>query len=269
MKTFVIAIFIIFLCLTAYVRYLESVTVFHPSHELSATPSQRGLDFENVTLRTKDHYLINGWLMKHPRAASTMLYFHGNAGNIADRLDKISVFYNLGLNVFIIDYRGYGKSQGKPSEHGIYEDALAAYDYLAARPDIARDKIWAYGASLGGAVAVDLSTKRHLACLIIDSSFSSAADMGKTIYPLIPSFFLQTKMDSSAKIKNITIPKLFFHSPEDRVVPIRLGRKLYEAAPSPKKFIETSGGHNDNHVVTQEIWIQGIREFLKPLGLLK
>jgi len=268
MKIFVIAIFIIFLCFMAYVRYLESITVFHPSHELSATPRQRGLDFENVYLRTKDHCLINGWLMKHPRAASTMLYFHGNAGNMADRLDKVLDFYNLGLNVFIIDYRGYGKSQGKPSEHGIYEDAVVAYDYLAVRPDIARDKIWAYGASLGGVAAIDLSTKRHLVCLIIDSSFSSAADMGKTIYPLIPSFFMQTKMDSAKKIKTITIPKLFFHSPEDRFVPIRLGRKLYDAAPPPKKFIETSGGHNDNHAVSQEVWIQGIREFLKAQGLI-
>lgn len=268
MKTFAVAIFIIVLCLMAYVRYLESITVFHPSHELSATPRQRGLAFENVTLRTKDNFLINGWLIQHPRSASTMLYFHGNAGNMADRLDKILEFYNLGLNVFIIDYRGYGKSQGKPSEHGIYEDAVAAYDYLAARTGITRDKIWAYGASLGGAVAVDLSAKRHLACLIIDSSFSSAADMGKTIYPLIPSFLMQTKMDSAAKIKTITIPKLFFHSPEDRLVPISLGWKLYDAAPLPKKFIETSGGHNDHHAVSQDVWIQGIREFLKPLGLI-
>src|SRR3989338_1302459 len=120
MKTFVIAGFIIFLCFIAYVRYLESITVFHPSRELSATPRQRGLDFEDVFLRTKDNLLINGWLLKHPRSAATMLYFHGNAGNIADRLDKVLDFYNLGLNVFIIDYHGYGKSQGKPYERGIY-----------------------------------------------------------------------------------------------------------------------------------------------------
>lgn len=268
MKTLLILILIILAGLIAYVRYLESMTVFHPSQQLTATPQERGMRFEDIYLRTKDKSLINGWFFKHPRAAATILYFHGNAGNIADRLDKVSALYHLGVNVFIIDYRGYGKSKGKPSEHGIYEDALTAYNYLLTRGDIVQNKIAAYGASLGGAVAVDLASKKPLAGLIIDSSFSSAADMGKSLYPWLPAFLMQTKMDSARKIKTVAIPKLFFHSAEDRVVPIRLGQKLYEAALPPKIFLKINGGHNDNHTVSEEIWIKGIREFLKDLKFL-
>ena len=268
MKNLMISIFIVILCFLAYVRYLESVTVFHPTRKIEVTPTQVGLKFENIYFRTKDKSLINGWFIKNPHARSTVLYLHGNAGNISDRLDKISTFHEMGVNVFIIDYRGYGKSQGKPSEHGIYEDASAAYDYLLTRDDVRPGSIFIYGASLGGAVAIDLAAKRKISCLIMDSSFSSAAHMAKTIYPFIPSFFLQTKMDSIIKIKKILVPKLFIHSREDELVPFHLGRKLFDAALNPKEFLEVKGGHNDSHIYSKEIWDPGVRNFLKRLNLI-
>ena len=263
-----ILIIIIALCFVAYVRYLESVTVFHPSKKIEATPAQAGLKFEDIYFRTKDKNLLNGWFVKNPRARSMVLYLHGNAGNICDRLDKIAAFHDMGVNVFIIDYRGYGKSQGKPSEHGIYEDAAAAYDYLLTREDVHPDTICVYGASLGGVAAVDLAAKRKIAGLIIDSSFSSAADMAKTIHPLIPAFLLRTKMDSIHKIHKITVAKLFIHSQEDQVVPYRLGKKLFDAALPPKDFLEVKGGHNDSHIYSKDIWASGIRNFLKKSNLL-
>ena len=253
------------LCFVAYVRYLESMTVFHPTRKIAATPAQLGLQFEDIFFRTKDKILLNGWFVPHHHARMTVLYLHGNAGNIGDRLDKISNFYDMGVNLFIIDYRGYGKSQGKPSEHGVYDDAVAAFDYLSTRDDLNPDMICVYGASLGGVVAVDLATKKKIRGLIIDSSFSSAADMGKTIFPFVPSFLLQTKMDSISKIQMITVPKLFIHSREDQVVPFRLGKKLFDAAPAPKEFLEVKGGHNDYHVFSQDIWEKSLRSFLKRL----
>ncbi len=263
-----VLIFIVILCFVAYVRYLEATTVFHPDRKIKGTPAQVGLKFENIYFRTQDKSLINGWFIKYRHARSTVLYLHGNAGNISDRLDKISTFHDMGVNVFIIDYRGYGKSQGRPSEHGIYEDALAAYDYLLTREDVPPDKICVYGASLGGAVAIELATKRKTSGLIIDSSFSSAADMAKTIYPFVPAFFLQTKMDSINKIKKITVAKLFIHSRDDELVPFRLGRKLFAAALNPKEFLEVKGHHNDSHIYSREIWGTGVRDFLRRLNLI-
>ncbi len=263
MKNALIILFILFLSFVAYVRYLESISVFHPNRQIIATPQALRLNFEDIYFKTKDNVSINGWLIKNRHAKITLLYLHGNAGNMTDRLDKIELFYKMGLNIFIIDYRGYGRSTGRPSEHGVYEDAQAAYDFLISRSDIKTDKIVVYGASLGGVVAVDLATKRPVHGLIIDSTFSSAADMAKRMYPYIPSCLLQTKMDSMTKIQNLMMPKLFIHSSEDNLVPIELGRKLYEKAPNPKEFLEVKGGHNDSHIFSQDIWGKGITQFLK------
>ncbi len=268
MKILLISVGFLLLFFVAYVRYLETTTVFHPTRAIERTPRSVGLDFEDIYFRTRDNVRIHGWLIKHPRGRSTLIYLPGNAGNISDRLEKIVHLNRLGVNVFIIDYRGYGQSEGRPSEHGLYEDARGAYDYLGTRQDIDDDKVWAYGASLGGAVAIDLATKRKLACLVIDSSFTKAADIAKTIYPFVPSFLIQTKLDSSSKIKKLAIPKLFLHSPQDEVVPYRLGRRLFEEAPPPKEFLDMQGGHNDNYVQSQELWKQKIAQFLKRFGLL-
>ncbi len=268
MKVSLIWVVVFLMSFVAYVRYLEKTTIFHPTRLMERTPRSVGLDFEDISFRTKDNVLIHGWLVKHPQGRCTLLYFHGNAGNISDRLEKISLLRKVGVHIFIIDYRGYGQSQGRPSEQGLYEDALGAYDYLLTRKDIEPDKIGAYGTSLGGAVAVDLATKRKLACLVIDSSFTKAADISKTIYPFIPSFLIQTKMDSVRKIKNLAIPKFFIHSPQDEVIPYRLGRKLFEQAPEPKEFLDVRGGHNDNYEQSAELLESKLSDFLRRYGLI-
>jgi fermentation-respiration switch protein FrsA (DUF1100 family) len=265
----ILHLIIIIVLFVVYVRYLESKSVFYPAGPLFATPAELGLPFEDVTIQTEDHIKIHGWLIKSPSAASTLIFLHGNAGNIGDRLGKIDLFNRMGLNILIIDYRGYGKSDGRPTEMGAYKDAVAAYDYLKARDDMKGQNIIGYGASLGGAIAVDLGAKRALSCLIVDSTFSSALDMAKRIYPFVPSFLIRTKLDSMAKIKKIAIPKLFIHSVEDRTVPIALGRKLYDAAPGPKEFIEIRGDHNDGHIHDQEKIREGIKRFLRNQELIK
>ena len=255
--------------LAAGVRYLESISVFYPGRSIAATPAALGLAFEDVFIKTEDQVTINAWLVKSFVQRGTLIFCHGNAGNIGDRLEKILLFHQMGLNVLIIDYRGYGKSRGRPSEAGIYKDAVAAYDYLLTRQDMDRSRIIGYGESLGGAVAVDLGTKRNLAALIIDSSFTNAADMAKTIYPFIPSFLLGTKLDSAAKVRTIAIPKLFIHSRADEIVPFRLGERLYQAAAKPKEFLELTGGHNDTPVDAQEKMAKEIIIFLRRHNVIK
>ena len=246
-----------------YVRYLEATSVFYPARTIERTPAQLGLNFEDIYFKTSDNVTLNGWFVKNPQAKATMIFFHGNAGNISDRLEKIALFHQMGINVFIVDYRGYGKSEGKPTENGIYLDALAAYDYLITRKDINPKTIFVYGASLGGVVAVDLANQRPLAGLIIDSSFSSAVDMAKIIYPFVPSFFISIKMDSMPKIKNLAVPKLFMHSEEDETVPIALGLKLYKAAPGPKTFIKLKGAHDEAFMMDKKLFTESITRFLK------
>lgn len=245
----------------AMVRYLESVSIFFPYKEVSMYPKDIGLSYEDIYFTTEDDILLNGWFIRNPDARKTLLFFHGNAGNISHRLGKISLFYPLGFNIFIIDYRGYGKSKGRPSEQGIYADARAAYDYLLTRKDIDKNKILAYGASLGGVVAIDLAIHRSLAGLIVNSCFSSAADMAKRIFPFIPSFLIRTEMDSISKVSRIYIPKLFFHSPEDDIVPFDLGKKLFDAAAEPKKFVETKGDHNSGYEASSSIITNAINYF--------
>ncbi|MBI5415731.1 MAG: alpha/beta hydrolase [Candidatus Omnitrophica bacterium] len=249
--------------LVAGVRYLENKSIFYPVRAVAATPSDIGLPFEDVFIKTQDNVTINAWLVKSSTARGTLLFLHGNAGNIGDRLEKIRMFHQMGLHVFIIDYRGYGRSQGRPGEAGIYLDAMAAYDYLRGRPDIVPAGIIGYGASLGGAAIIDLAVKRELAALIVDSSFTSAADMARLVYPFIPSFLIKTKLDSVGKVRSVTVPKLFLHSREDELVPFALGEKLYQAAAGPKEFLETSGGHNTGFAGSQEEMQRGIIDFLR------
>ena len=265
----VISLIVVLVLVAASVRYVESRSIFYPARSIAATPADIGLPFEDVFIKTQDNVTINAWLVKSSTGRGTLVFCHGNAGNIGDRLEKVLLFHQMGLNVLIIDYRGYGKSQGQPSEAGIYKDAVAAYDYLRSREDIDHSRIIGYGESLGGAAIIDLAVKRELAALIADSSFTSAADMAKTIYPFIPSFLLATKLNSVVKVPGITAPKLFIHSRADEIVPFRLGERLYQAAAKPKEFLEISGGHNDTPADAREKMARGIIAFLRQHNIIK
>ncbi len=197
-----------------------------------------------------------------------MIFCHGNAGNISDRIEKILNFYNLGINVFIIDYRGYGRSQGHPTEQGMFFDAAAAIDYLRTRKDINQNKLVFYGSSIGGVAAIDAVSKKPVAALIADSTFTSAVDMGRIIAPIVPPFLIKAKLDNASKIKGIAIPKLFIHSPDDDTVPFHLGEKLYQLAPEPKEFLRISGSHNDGFEKSHDIFFAGIKAFLIKNNLL-
>jgi uncharacterized protein len=263
---FVLVIFVI--GFIVYVRSLEDRTVFVPTKTQEGTPQDIGLPFENIFLTTSDGIKIHGWFVPALDAKTTLLYFHGNAGNITGRLPKIVLFHLMGLNVFIIEYRGYGISEGLPTEKGVYQDAMAAYDYLVGKRKVDPKTVVIYGVSLGGAVAIDLASQKPEAALIIDSSFTSAKDMAKVIFPIAPSFLIKSKFDSQVKIKTVRAPKLFIHSIDDEVVPYILGRRLFSQSLAPKSFLTIQGTHNDGYKTSQKEFSEGIVRFLKDNQLL-
>ena len=220
--------------------------IFYPLKELNANPSNIGLEFENIYLITKDNIKIHGWFIPNNLTSKTILFFHGNAGNISYRIDIIEILSTLNVNIFIIDYRGYGNSNGKPSEKGMYIDAITAYEYLINQKKIKPENIIIYGKSIGTTAAIDLASKVKIGKLIVDSGLTSAKDMSKIIIPFIPVYlFLNVKFNSIKKIANVNCPKLFIHSIDDKIIPFSMGQKLYEKANYPKKFYESTGSHND------------------------
>ena len=250
-----------------YIRFIERRTVFLPYIGKSeGSPADMGMRYDDVYIKTSDGLLLHGWFVPaavDSAGAVTFLFLHGNAGNINNRVEKVHILHEMGGNVFVIDYRGYGLSEGKPTEKGIYLDAQAAFDDLAARQDIDHDKIIIYGVSLGGAPAAELALRRPAAGLVLHSTFTSAKDMARKIFPIAPPFLIQTKMATVEKISRITIPKLIIHAPDDEVIPYWMGKKLYETAAAPKEFLHLEGEHNDAHLISQDVYQNGVRRFLK------
>ena len=256
---------IAFVLIVVYLRYIERKSIFYPEKEIVYTPDAEGVHYKDIYFEASDGYTLNGWLIAQPAAKYTVLFAHGNAGNISHRIEKLKFFSKLGCNVFIFDYRGYGKSQGRPSEKGLYLDAKAAYDYLLSH-GIKQDTVIGYGESLGGAVVVDLALHTTMAALIVDSSFTSAKDMIKFIYPFLPHWIFVSRFDSVSKIKTVSMPKLIIHSINDEIIPYRLGRKLYDEAGAPKEFLEIHGGHNSNFFESEDILRSTIGDFIQRLS---
>ncbi|MFH1845994.1 MAG: alpha/beta hydrolase [Candidatus Omnitrophota bacterium] len=247
------------------IRYIETHSIFYPMKEMIYDPSLAGLVYEDVYFNTGDNIKLNGWFVKNDNAEYTLLLFHGNAGNISHRIDKLAVLNDLDVNVFIFDFRGYGKSKGKPSEQGLYKDGQAAYDYLIKEKNIQPEKIILYGASLGAGGAIDLAKKVKVKALITESAFTSVKDMARIAYPIMPPFVFSSKFNAISKSKDITYPKLLIHSIDDEIVPFRLAEKLFNAASDPKKLLKLHGGHNTMFLDSEKEYKSGIKEFLEGL----
>jgi len=226
---------------------LERLFIYFPSRELAGNPGNLGLSYQDLAFVTEDHLRLHGWFVPCEGARGTLLVFHGNAGNIGHRLSWIALLHRLGVNVFIFDYRGYGKSEGHPFEEGLYRDARAAYQWWATKRQSSSEKLILVGESLGGAVAVHLAARVSPAGLILQSTFTSARDMAKTLLPLgllLP--LTGVRFDSEKEIAQVACPKLMIHGTRDEIVPFRLGRTLYEVSPPPKWFYAVANaGHND------------------------
>ena len=242
-------------------RWREPSMIYYPMRDMGISPDQVGLKFDDVWLTTSDGARIHGWYVPAAgTAATTILFLHGNAGNISHRLDKLAIFHSLGAATLIIDYRGYGRSDARqPDEHGTYRDAQAAYDWLAKR----HSQIILYGESLGSAVAVDLAVKTQVAGVIIEEPFTSIADVGQKMFPFLPvRLIAKTKYDSLSKMPKLRAPLLILHSRDDEIFPMSYADRLLAAAPEPKRLVELRGSHNDAFLVSAPVYRAALAEFL-------
>jgi len=255
--------------LAAYLYVFQARQLYFPelpSRRVDATPADIGLAFEAVELKTTDGETLAGWYIPAPQAKATLLYLHGNGGHIGHRLDPVAVFHSLGLNILIIDYRGYGASSGKPSEEGTYRDALAAWNYLTQRKDIRPEAIVLFGESLGGSIAAWLAARHRPAGLMIYASFTSVPEMAQQLYPIFPARWLvRYRYDTRAALRQVTCPVLILHSPQDEIIPFSHGQALFAAAREPKKLVELRGGHNDALFVSREVYARAAGEFIEGL----
>lgn len=248
-------------CLALYLG--QGRLVFFPTRELVLTPADRGAVHEEVWIDTDNGERLHGWFLPVDKPLATVLFMHGNAGNISHRLDSLAVFRRLELQVLIFDYRGYGRSEGRPGEQATYRDAEAAWRYLVDERGLAPEGIVLFGRSLGGAVAAWLATQRPVAGLILESTFTSVPDLGAQLYPVFPVRRLaRIRYPTVDRLANVRCPVLVVHSPNDELVPYSHGRRLFEAAPEPKHFLVLRGGHNDGFLMTGRRYQQGLAEFI-------
>ncbi|MHC4619769.1 MAG: alpha/beta hydrolase [Planctomycetota bacterium] len=246
--------------------FMQPRFLYYPVREIPYTPAEIGLDFENVVFKSPDGLKLTGWYVPAENSSLTVLFCHGNGGNMMHRLDSINIFYNLGLNCFIFDYRGYGASDGKPTEDGTYLDAAAAYDWLTEQKKTPPENIIIFGRSLGGSIAAQLASKVNARALIMESSFTSYVDIGAKFYPYMPvKWFAAFSYRTIDYIKDVRCPIMVIHSRNDEIVPFELGLELYETATEPKEFVEIFGSHNDGFLVSGETYKNAWTEWLKSL----
>jgi len=252
--------------LAAYLYLFQESYVFFPSRAVHATPAAVGLDYDDVRVETDDGVIIHGWFLPAAGARFTVLFLHGNAGNISHRLDSLRLFHRLGLNILIMDYRGYGRSEGRPSEQGTYEDAEAAWRYLVRTRGIPPEQVLVFGRSLGGGVATWLALKHPVRGLIIESTPTSVPDMGTEVYPFLPVRLLaRLHYNTLRRIRDVNVPVLVIHSSEDEIVPVRHGRRIFAAAREPKAFLAIRGDHNGGFLMSGQDYVKGLRDFIEGL----
>lgn len=239
---------------------LQEKLIFYPGAAPELTPASSGLEYRDVSIVTRDGTSIHAWFVPaqarvNTQRARAVLMCHGNAGNVESRLVAAKFFARAGFAVLLFDYRGYGKSQGRPSEEGTYLDAEAAHEHLIRVEGFAAERVLVHGESLGGAVAIELARRRMVAGLVLENTFTSLPDIGQKLYPWVPVRWLaRLQFDSAAKIGSLERPVLVVHTSEDEVVPFAHGRALYEAARGPKSFLATDGPHNGGGFLRRKQW---------------
>jgi len=266
MTSYVIILVLGLLLLNVLMYLQQPGMIFYPIRELDQTPADWDLDYEDVTLTTADNVQLHGWYIPDQQSEQVLLFFHGNAGNISHRRDSIELFHRLGLNVFIIDYRGYGNSTGKPDEQGLYQDAEAAWRYLTEEKGFSNDQILIFGRSLGGAVAARLAAGVQARGLILESTLSSSRDFARTAFPVLSRLVItRYNFNTAEHIQHVNYPVLVLHSPDDEIMPFHLGEKVFQSAHDPKHFVRMQGGHNNGFLKSQPEYGQEIDSWLKMI----
>jgi fermentation-respiration switch protein FrsA (DUF1100 family) len=238
----------------------------YPTREITETPQAYGLPFDEVRFTASDGIELFGWYIPVENARGTVLFCHGNAGNISHRMESIKIFLGLQLNVFIFDYRGYGRSSGSVSEKGTYRDVEAAWDYLVSERGITPSEIIIFGRSLGGAIAAWVAQDSDAKALIIESTFTSIPDIGATLYPFLPIKLLaRYRYSTLAYLEHVRCPVLVVHSIDDEMVPMEHAQRLYNAAREPKEMLELRGTHNETILESGRHYENGLNAFISNL----
>jgi len=251
---------------TLFLVFSEKRLIYYPATEVDVTPKALGLPFEEVAIDVEPGVKIHGWFIKAAKEPSvaTVLFSHGNAGNIADRLDRVLRWRELGADFLLYDYRGYGKSTGSPDEEGTYRDGRAAYDYLVRDRHIDPARLILMGESLGCAVSIQLAIERKAAGLAIEAPFASIAQMANAIYPFLPlGSFIRTRYENVKKVPQLKMPLLVVQGTKDEVIPVAQGKMVFDAAPQPKQYLAIEGAHhNDVYVVGGPGYRRVLLEFI-------
>lgn len=252
--------------LLALLYAVQSQLVYRPLAVVATTPADIDLNYDSLTLKTTDGVNIAAWYVPasdRPNAPVVLLC-HGNAGNVSSRLDYLAIFHSLGVTTLAFDYRGFGESEGQPSEIGTYRDADAAWRYLTETRGLLPQDIGVYGESLGGGVASYLAQRYQPGALVLASTFTSLPDRARELYPFVPvRWLLQSEYGSRDRLADISAPVLVIHSRDDEVIPFSHGLSLYEAANDPKQFVEISGLHNSGYMSSLDTYRAGLAEFFE------
>lgn len=267
MTIFLILIAVIVCAYLAFLARLyltQAEKIYNPESEIKATPDQAGFDYEDISIKTSDDITLHGWFIPRRDSRRVMLFFHGNTGNISDCVDTINIFYDLGFNTLMFDYRGYGQSEGHTNEKGTYRDAEAAWLYLTKQRGFAPYNIVVLGRSLGAAIASWLVTQHTPAALIIESTFTSAPDVAAEMHPRHPvvRFLTRYQYPVIENIKKIHCPVLVVHSKDDSAILPHHGHKLYDTAREPKQYLEIIGEHNKGYLISGELYVNGLTSFI-------
>ncbi|MDY6863778.1 MAG: alpha/beta hydrolase [Thermodesulfobacteriota bacterium] len=256
-----------YIVLLIILYFFQSHLIYYPSRKIAATPDIIGIPYKEVSFKTEDGITLSAWYIPALRPKNVILFCHGNAGNIGDRLESIQIFYNMGLSIFIFDYRGYGKSEGKASEKGTYLDSEAAWRYLVNEQDIPPERIIIFGRSLGGAIASRLAQNNTPKGLILESSFTSVKDIASKFYPFLPvkllSRFSYATLDY---VKKVNCPVFIIHSRDDEIIPFSHGITLFDTANDPKAFLELKGSHNEGFITSLHCYKNGLNTFISRYG---
>jgi len=237
--------------------------VYVPDDVIHATPGMLGMPHEEASITTADGEVLGAWWIPARNPSGTVLFCHGNGGNISTCLEAARLINSMGLNVLLFDYRGYGRSTGSPSEEGTYRDAAAAWDYLVRVRGVRPETIVVWGKSLGGAVAARTAAEYKPAAVVIESAFTSIPDLVSDMgYPILSRCFSGCSHDTLAWVRRLEVPLLVIHSPQDEIVPFSHGRVLYDAAPLPKEFVAVDGSHNTLSRASLPSYEASVRAFL-------
>ena len=249
-------------------EFFDQYLVYHPAPwEERDWGRQVGLPLEDVWFQAEDGVRLFGWYLPSSASSGVLLWCHGNAGNIIHRLDNLTRLARIGISVFLFDYRGYGRSQGRPSEKGLYRDALAAYAHLTETRRIPARRVVLFGRSLGAAVAAQLATVRPAAGLILESAFPSVEAVARHYYFGLPAhWFLGARFPLEERLRDVHMPLLVIHGALDEIIPFELGQRVYEAANEPKSFYAIpNADHNDVYVAGGTAYYERLKKFVEEV----